>query len=86
MEGYLKLTYKKWYCTFFGFTCYLAYGAFLMCVLKYSNPFYMTAPAIDGTIFTAWVMAPIYIVVYALILLAVELGRKHKNRSASVIS
>ena len=86
MEGYLKLTYKKWYCTLFGFTCYLAYGAFLMCVLKYSNPFYMTAPAIDGTIFTAWVMAPIYIVVYALILLAVELGRKHKNRSASVIS
>lgn len=86
MEGYLKLTYKKWYCTLFGFTCYLAYGAFLMCVLKYSNPFYMTAPAIDGTIFTAWVMAPIYIVVYALILLAVELARKHKNRSASVIS
>ena len=33
MFGHLKLTYKKWYCTLFGFTSYLAYGSFLMCVL-----------------------------------------------------
>lgn len=85
MKGYLKLTYKKWYCTLFGFTSYLAYGAFLMCVLKYSNPFYMTAPAIDGTIFTAWVMAPIYIAVYALILLAVELFRHRKSKKANLV-
>ena len=80
MNGYLTLTYKKWYCTLFGFTSYLAYGAFLMCVLKYDNPFYMTAPAIDGTVFTAWVMAPIYIAAYALILFAVELFRHRRNK------
>lgn len=54
----------------------------LALVFEYSNPFYMTAPAIDGTIFTAWVMAPIYIVVYALILLAVELFRHRKSKTA----
>lgn len=73
---YLHLTYKKWYCTLFGFTSYLAYGSFLMCVLKFNNPFYMTAPAIDGTIFTIWVIAPIYIVVYSLIILIVEFVRR----------
>lgn len=81
MYGYLNLTYKKWYCTLVGFMAYLSYGAFLMCVLKFNNPFYMTEPALDGTIFTAWVIAPIYIVVYCLILLVVELGRKKRNRN-----
>lgn len=81
--GQLELTYKKWYCTLFGFTTYLAYGAFLMCVLDYSNPFYMTAPAIDGTIFTIWVIAPIYVVIYALILLIVELVRRKKQKTIS---
>lgn len=79
LHGYLNLTYKKWYCTLIGFMAYLSYGAFLMCVLKYDNPFYMTAPALDGTIFTAWVIAPIYIVVYSLIILIVELVRKIKR-------
>ena len=84
MNGYLTLTYKKWYCTLFGFTAYLAYGAFLMCVLKYENPFYMTAPAISGTVFTAWAIAPIYIAVYALIILAVECFRLRKNKKCIV--
>lgn len=79
LHGYLNLTYKKWYCTLIGFMAYLSYGAFLMCVLKFNNPFYMTGPAIDGTIFTAWVIAPIYIVVYSLIILIVELVRKIKR-------
>lgn len=77
--GYFELTYKKWYCTLIGFMSYLSYGAFLMCVLDFSNPFYMTAPAIDGTIFTAWVIAPIYLAVYSLILLVVELFKKNKK-------
>lgn len=73
--GYLKLTYKKWYCTLIGFTSYLSYGAFLMCVLKIDNPLYMTGPALDGTIFTVWVLIPIYFVVYGLILGVLELIR-----------
>ena len=80
MFGYFEITYKKWYCTVFGFTAYLAFGAFLMCVMDYGNPFYMTAPALDGTIFTIWAMIPIYLVVYALIILTVEIFRLKKNK------
>ncbi len=79
MFGYLNITYKKWYCTLFGFTAYLAFGAFLMCVLGYGNPFFMTGPALEGTKFTVWVITPIYAVVYALILLIVELVRRGKK-------
>ena len=79
MFGHLKLTYQKWYCTLFGFTSYLAYGSFLMCVLGYGNPFFMTGPALDGTVFTVWVITPIYAVVYALIIVAVEFFRWRKN-------
>ena len=80
MFGYLKITYKKWYCTLWGFASYFSYGAFLMCVLGFSNPFYMTGPAVSGTPLTAWLIAPIYIVVYALILLVVELVRKRMSK------
>lgn len=81
MNGYLNLTYKKWYCTLFGFTAYLSLGAFLMCVLDYGNPFYMKDPALNGTIFTVWVIAPIYIAVYSLVLLTVELVRYRMVKS-----
>ena len=42
----------------------------------------MTGPALDGTVFTIWVITPIYAVVYALIILAVELFR-HKKKTKS---
>jgi len=77
--NYLHLTYKKWYCTAVGFAAYLLLGAFLMFALDYSNPFYMVEPALDGTIFTVWVIAPIYMAVYALILWIVELVRRRKT-------
>ena len=77
--NYLHLTYKKWYCTAVGFAAYLLLGVFLMFVLDYSNPFYMVEPALDGTIFTVWVIAPIYMAVYALILWLVELVRRRKT-------
>lgn len=35
--------------------------------------------ALDGTIFTVWVIAPIYMAVYALILWIVELVRRRKT-------
>ena len=83
MFGYLELTYKKWYCTIIGFMAYLSFGAFLMCVLGYGNPFYMTGPALDGTPFTVWVIAPIYIAVYALIILTVELVRLKREKKST---
>jgi len=81
MLKYLNITYKKWYYSLWGFTSYLSYGAFLMCVLDMSNPFYMTGPALSNTPFTIWVIMPIYIVVYAIILLVIELVRKFKLKA-----
>ena len=81
MFKYVNITYKKWYYSLWGFTTYLSYGAFLMCVLDMSNPFYMTGPAVSDTPLTIWVIMPIYIVVYTLILLVVEIVRKHKIKT-----
>ncbi len=76
---HLNLTYKKWYCTLFGFTSYLAFGCFLMNVVGFHDAYYIKSPALPNTPFTVWVIAPIYIVVYGLILLCVELVRKRRN-------
>lgn len=81
IHGYLNLIYKKWYCTLIGFIAYLIYGSFLLYVLDFGNPMYMTVPAIYGSIFTIWVIDPIYLVVYALIIFIVELVR---NRSKNL--
>ena len=72
MLRYMTITYKKWYCMMLGFAFYLALGAFLIFVCGYENPFYILAPAIPGTPLTVWVIAPIYLSVYALILRCVE--------------
>lgn len=79
--NYFRITYKKWYCTAVGLMAYLSFGAFLLCVLDYGNPFYMVEPALDGTVFTIWGIAPIYIGAYGLILLTVELARKRRSVS-----
>ena len=73
---WMHITYKKWYCTLFGFTCYLTVGAFLIGCLGFSDAFHIHTPLLDETPLTTWVMAPIYAVCYALILLAIEIGRK----------
>ncbi len=75
---YINLKLSYWYCTVIGFLFYFTYGSFLMCVLDFSNPFYMTSPAISGTPFTAWVIAPIYFIVYFVILAIVVVVRKKK--------
>lgn len=72
----IHITYKKWYCTIFGFTCYFSVGAFLISVFNYSDAFNIMSPILSGTPFTAWVMAPIYLMLYAIILLLVELFRR----------
>ena len=74
----IHVTYKKWYCTFFGFTSYLTVGAFQMSVFGFSDSFHIVEPMLDGTPLTAWVIAPIYAAGYALILWIFELVRKHK--------
>ena len=72
----IDITYKKWYCTIFGFTAYLTVGAFLMHTFNLSDAFHIAEPLLSGTNLTAWVMAPMYLGAYALILLCIELARK----------
>lgn len=78
--GYVDISYKKWYCTLWGFASYLSYGAFLMCVLKFGNPFYMVEPVFAGTFLTVWGMAPIYIVGYILIVSIVKIVKRKKTK------
>ena len=76
----IDITYKKWYCTFFGFTSYLTLGAFLMHTFDLSDAYHIAEPLISDTPLTAWVMAPMYAVGYGLVLLIVELvKRKHSK-------
>lgn len=76
----IDITYKKWYCTLFGFTCYLTIGAFLMHTFNLSDAFHIAEPLLPGTPLTAWVMAPMYAVAYAIILLLIELKNKKKAK------
>ncbi len=77
----IDITYKKWYCTLFGFTSYFTIGAFLMHSFGMSDAFHIVEPLLPETPLTAWVMAPIYAVVYAFILLIIEIYKKNKNTS-----
>ena len=77
----IDITYKKWYCTLFGFTCYLTVGAFLMHTFPISDAFHIAEPLLSGTPLTAWVMAPMYAVAYAIILFAVEFFKRRKKKA-----
>ena len=79
MFGYMDITYKKWYCTLFGFTSYLTVGAFLMQTFDMSDAFHIAEPLLSDTPLTAWVMAPMYAVAYAAILWIIELAKKKKR-------
>ena len=74
----IRITYKKWHYTFFGFTAYLTLGTFLMHTFNLSDAFHIAEPLIPGTPLTAWVMAPMYAAGYGLILLGVELYSRKK--------
>ena len=81
--GQIQITWRKWYYSLFGFTCYLTVGAFLMSVFKVSDAFHIVEPMLSGTPLTVWVVAPIYAAGYGAVLAAIELFRKnqqHKKR------
>lgn len=75
----IDITYKKWYCSLFGFTAYITVGAFLMHTFGLSDAFHIAEPLLPGTPLTAWVMAPIYAAAYAIILLLIELHKRKKQ-------
>lgn len=81
MFNQIEITYKKWYCTLFGFASYFAFGAFLIGGLGYSDAFHIRTPILGGTPLNAWVMAPLYLVLYGAVVLVVELIRRKKNKA-----
>lgn len=83
MFNQISITYKKWYCTLFGFTAYFAIGAFQMSVFGFSDAFHIVEPMLSGTQLTAWVIAPIYILGYSLVILIIELIRKNKLKNST---
>ena len=76
----IDVTYKKWYCTLFGFTCYLTLGAFLIGGLGLSDAFHIYTPLIPDTPLTTWVMAPMYAVGYSLVVFIIEFVRKSMKK------
>ena len=83
MFNQIEISYKKWYCTLFGFTSYFTFGAFLIGALGYSDAFHIRTPILSGTPLTAWVMAPLYILIYGFVVLIIELVRRKKSNSQS---
>ena len=79
----IDITYKKWYCTLFGFTSYLTVGAFLMHTFNLSDAFHIAEPLLPNTPLIAWVMGPMYAAAYAVILFAIELYKKKRNATSS---
>lgn len=75
----IHITYKKWYCTFFGFTAYLSVGAFQMAVLGFSDAFHIVEPMLEDTFLTAWGIAPIYFAGYAALLAVIEFVRRKRK-------
>ena len=75
----IEISYKKWYCTLFGFTSYFTFGAFLIGALGYGDAFHIKTPILAGTPLNAWVMAPLYIILYGSIVLIVELMRRRNK-------
>lgn len=74
----INITYKKWYYTLFGFTCYITVGAFLMHTFNLSDAFHIAEPLLPNTPLTAWVMGPMYFSAYAIILFVIEVVRRKK--------
>ena len=79
MFDQIQITWRKWYYSLFGFTCYLTVGAFLMSVFKVSDAFHIVEPMLSGTPLTVWVVAPIYAVGYGAVLTVIELMRRKKG-------
>ena len=83
--GYVDISYKKWYCTFFGFTAYVTLGAFLMHTFNMSDAFHIAEPLIEGTPLTLWVMTPMYAAAYGLLLLIVEVVKRKRTASVTTV-
>ena len=82
MFRYIEISYKKWHYTLAGFAGYVTVGAFLMNVFDMSDAMHLAEPLLSDTPLTIWVMAPMYAVAYAIILLVAEIIKRKKENKA----
>lgn len=82
--GWFRPDYHKWYAALIGFMTYITLGAFFMSVLGMDSAFYINKPALSGTIFNIWMIAVIFMVVYAIFMFVVEAVRFHKRKKECI--
>ena len=51
-----------------------------MSVFGFSDSFHIVEPMLSETPLTAWVIAPIYVVGYAIVICIIELVRKYRKK------
>ena len=82
---YIRLTYKKAWIQIPGVIIFIALGYFLIYVCGVKSAFYLNTPAVKGTNLFFYVMYPIYLFVYALVLfLAYLYERKHNVKMENI--
>ena len=75
----ITLDIKKWFYVPLGLCCYYALGAFLMATFGYGDAFSMFTPILEGTPLDAWLITPIYTVVYVISCLVSNLITKKRK-------
>ena len=80
---YMYLTIKKSWSQIILIILYIGTGLFLVYGLHASDAFYIINPAIINTHLRLWEMIPIYIGLYLIIMITIELVRKHKTKQAA---
>ena len=77
----ITLSVKKWYYLPLGLCCYYALGAFLMAKFGYGDAFTMFNPVLAGTPFDAWLITPVYTLLYVIVALISNLiHKKHLKK------
>ena len=77
---YMYLTIKKSWSQIILIILYIGLGLILVYGLHASDAFYIKNPAIINTHLRLWEMIPLYISIYLIIMITIELIRRHKTK------
>ena len=85
LVGWFTPNYKKWANVVIGFMAFITIGTFEMSVFGYDNAFYINKPILSGTPLTVWLIAVIFMAVYALFFVCYELIKKKIRKHKEVV-
>ena len=77
---FIHITYKKWYCALIGISFYMTYAVYLISLVGLDDALHIFTPLLSGTPLYAWFISIVYAALYAIILLVIELTRKHLKK------